>query len=161
MHRKTYASCIVSFLQSLKDGYFDICRQRKVLKILCRTEYMTVVTIHRDSHFLRVAEKASCYQTNLVFDLLTFFLQGSLNGHSVLLASSTMGFIQTSPKVVCTWSASSSIQILIHDVISSCLPNDPLDTILNNMALNNLLVLCDIRNLKFRYKTEIERVVDL
>ena len=140
MYRKTYASSIISFLQSLKDGFFDICRQRKVLKILCRAENVTVVTIHRDNHFLRVAEIANCYQTSLAFDLL-FFLQGSLNGHSVSFASNTMAFIQTSPKIVCRESTSSSIQILICDIISSCLPHDSLYTMLNNVALNNFLVL--------------------
>ena len=73
MHSKTYASSIISFLQSLKDGLFDICRQRKVLKILCRAENVTVVTIHRDNHLLKVAEIASCYQTSLASDLLFFF----------------------------------------------------------------------------------------
>ena len=73
MHSKTYASSIISFLQSLKDGLFDICRQRKVLKILCRAENVTVVTIHRDNHLLKVAEISICYQTSLASDLLFFF----------------------------------------------------------------------------------------
>ena len=141
MHRKTYASRIISFLQSLKNGFFDTCRQRKVLKILCRAENVTVVTIHHDKHFLRAAEIASCYQTSLASNLLTFFLQGSLNGHSASLASSTMAFIETSPKIICMRSTSSSIQILICDIISSCLPHDSLHTMLNNVALNNFLVL--------------------
>lgn len=66
----------------------------------------------------------------------------------VSLASSTMVFIQTSPKIVCARFTSNFILLLIYDIYV-CLLYNPFNTILDNVILNHYLILCNISYLKF------------